>query len=248
MAVIHANGLVIAKIVDVLLPRHCLLCRGRSSASLCTGCAADLPVIDEACHRCGIPLVLPWESHTTGTSARLCGKCVRRPPAFDRTTAALDYVFPVTVLVQRFKFNRSFACGLALAEQLIPAVARGRAGENAETRVEAIVPVPMHRFRGFLRGFNQAEVLARDLGKALGIPVMPKLLRRIRRTPAQAGLTAAERAHNLRGAIAARPSPFTHLAIVDDVMTTGATVTACARALKKAGVKQVSVWVAARAQ
>ena len=247
-------ALVIARILDALLPRHCLLCGWRASASLCDGCAADLPVITGACPRCGIPLVFPWEGHARNTGApRLCGQCVRNPPAFDATIAALDYVVPVTVLVQRFKFNRSFACGLALADQLIRAVAREVEQAEPHTRAGALVPVPLHRARCFLRGFNQAEVLAHDLGKALGIPVMPGLLRRTRRTPAQAGLTAAERARNLRGAFLAPDAGVGsaipgHVAVVDDVMTTGATVSECARALKRAGARTVSVWVAARAR
>lgn len=234
----------IAAALDLLLPRRCLLCGGRSAANLCAPCDADLPAIGEACSRCAIPLVLPWDGHAqAGRAARICGDCIREPPAFDAAVAALNYVFPTTVLVQRFKFNRSFACGAVLAERLTRAVdASGQAND-----ADLVVPVPLHRGRLFLRVFNQAEVLARDVGRALAVPVGPQALRRTRHTAPQYGLSAAERRRNLRGAIAVRRLRGRHVALVDDVMTTGTTLGECARALKHAGAESVAVWVAARA-
>lgn len=240
----------LSRTVDVLLPRRCLLCREPASAGLCAGCNADLPAITEACDRCAIPLDYPWSgSVSTDADARLCGACIRRPPPFDRTVAALDYVFPVTVLVQRFKFNRSFACGAVLSDRLSRAVVANL--RRTHDPPEAIIPVPLHAARLFLRAFNQAEVLARDLGRSLGLTVAPRILRRRRHTPAQSGLSARERRKNLKGAFMARPGAASlagkHIALVDDVMTTGATVGECARALKQAGAQSVSVWVVARA-
>jgi len=241
----------LSRALDVLLPRRCLLCREASGAGLCTGCDADLPAAGNACDRCGIPLVYPWSgSSCLHLDARLCGACIRKPPPFDRTLAALDYVFPVTVLVQRFKFNRSFACGAVLANRLLRALEADLA--RPRDRPASIIPVPLHSARQFLRAFNQAEVLARDLGNALGIPVSPRALRRRRRTPAQSGLSAAARKKNLNGAFTARPNAASdlagkHVALVDDVMTTGATVGECARVLKQAGVQSVAIWVVARA-
>ncbi len=230
--------------MDLLLPRRCLLCGGRAAANLCAPCDADLPCIGEACSRCAIPLVLPWDGHAQAErAARNCGECIRKPPAFDAAVAALDYVFPTTVLVQRFKFNRSFACGAVLAERLTRAVDAHGLAENADL----IVPVPLHRGRRFLRVFNQAEVLARDVGRALAVPVGPGALRRTRHTAPQYGLSAADRRKNLEGAIAARHVRGRHVALVDDVMTTGTTLGECARAVKRAGAQSVAVWVAARA-
>lgn len=189
---------------------------------------------------------MPWLG-TPGEDGRslVCGACIRRPPPFVSTLAALHYVFPVTVLVQRFKFNRSLACGAVLSGRLLRAVRAGLGRPRQST--EVLVPVPLHPGRQFMRVYNQAEVLARDLGAALGIPVSPSALRRIRRTPAQSGLPAAERSRNLRGAFTARPLGARRVTIVDDVMTTGATVRECAKALRKSGAESVSVWVAARA-
>lgn len=240
----HTEPVGISAALDLLLPRRCLLCGGRAAANLCAPCDADLPAIGEACSRCAIPLVLPWDGHAQADrAARSCGECIRKPPAFDAAVAALDYVFPTTVLVQRFKFNRSFACGAVLAERLTRAVDAHGLADDADL----IVPVPLHRGRRFLRVFNQAEVLARDVGRALAVPVGPRALRRTRHTAPQYGLSAADRRKNLEGAIAARHVRGRHVALVDDVMTTGTTLGECAGAVKRAGAHSVAVWVAARA-
>jgi ComF family protein len=236
--------MALSQVLDFLLPHRCLLCRGLAPDNLCHGCDADLPAMVSACARCVIPLDGPggFSSHR---AALVCGECISKPPEYDFAIAALHYVFPVTVLVQRFKFNRSFACGQVLAARLLRALEWQAADEPPG--VEALVPVPLHPSRRFLRVFNQAEVLARDLGRALSIPVAARVLRRTRRTPAQSGLSARDRQLNLRGAFAARPVEMRHVALVDDVMTTGATLSACAREIRRAGVETVSVWVAARA-
>ena len=236
----------VSSLVEQLLPRHCVLCGARSDSNLCAGCLADLPVIRDACYRCGISPGLPCTSdHGIGEAPFLCGQCIMNRPPYDRTIAALDYVFPVNVLVQRFKFSRSLACGAVLSDRLVNAVQS--VDSDTTSRPEFLVPVPLHPLRQFKRVYNQAELLACDVGKAMGIPVRSKMLRRTRRTRSQPGLTAAERQKNLSGAFTARSGKARHVAIVDDVMTTGATVSECARALKKAGVSFVTVWAAARA-
>jgi ComF family protein len=230
------------RLIDVLFPGRCLLCKGRSPAELCRACDRDLPAITYACNRCAIPLEC---ARPTAEAGQYCGACITDPPPYDRAIAALDYVFPNTVLVQRFKLSRSFACGSVLAGRLLKAVETRV--DLASEPVDLLIPVPMHPARQFLRVFNQAEVLARDLGRALGIRVSPRALRRNRRTPSQTGLTAAGRRKNLVGAISATPIEAHRVALVDDVMTTGATLGECAKALKHSGVESVVVWVAARA-
>lgn len=228
---------------EYLLPRHCVLCAGRCGRNICGPCESDLPRNHQSCYRCGIPLNLL--APVPGPS-QVCGACMVSPPPFDRTIAALDYAFPVTVLVQRFKFSRSFASGVVLANCLLAVIESMR--DTGERLPQVLVPVPLHPFRRFRRVFNQAEVVACDLGRALGIPVQPRLLKRTRYTRSQPGLSARARHKNLGGAITARPTQAQHVAIIDDVMTTGATVSECARELKRVGVKSVSVWVAARAR
>jgi ComF family protein len=177
----------------------------------------------------------------------VCGPCLRRPPPWQAAVAGLAYRFPVDRLVCRLKFSRDLSCLDALALELIDAVRR-----TGGKRPDIIAPVPLHRTRQFARNFNQADLLARRLGKALGITVHSGLLTRTRRTLAQSGLDAGERRRNIRGAFACRPRNAIDLAgarvaIVDDVMTTGATLAECCRTLKRAGAAGIFLWVAARA-
>jgi ComF family protein len=188
--------------------------------------------------QCSLPLSHPAD--------RFCGHCLRKPPPWDFATSALVYEFPVSQMVCRFKFGRSLACGRVLSRELIRAVRK-----RSACLPDCILPVPLHRLRLFSRAFNQAEVLAREAGKALDIPVYGSILRRRRRTRAHSGLDAASRKKNIRGAFACsipagKQAFFKHVALVDDVMTTGATLAECSRTLKKAGAESVSVWIAAR--
>lgn len=231
----------IRTIIEAVLPRLCVLCRQPSPGNLCDGCNADLPRLSRACHRCGISL--PGLAEPL-VSEPLCGLCIRRPPVFDRTVAALEYEFPAPVLVQGFKYRRNMAFGAVLSQLMIEALEREYGGKPP---LDALVPVPLHPMRQFRRVFNQADVLARDLGRTLDIPVIANTLWRTRRTPPQSGLSALNRRKNLRGAFACRRQPPGKVALVDDVLTTGATVSECARVLKRAGTKWVAVWVAARA-
>lgn len=203
-------------------------------AAVCAPCAQALPHWTGGCRRCA--LVLPRD-------VEACGSCIARPPAFDSARAALAYRAPVDRLVQRFKFHGDLAAGRFLATELAAALT-----DASPLRPELLVPVPLHWTRRWKRGFNQAESLARDLGGALGLDWDP-LLERTRRTATQSELPAGRRGGNVRGAFRARriPQGLAHIALVDDVMTTGATLNECARVLKRAGVARVDVWVVARA-
>jgi ComF family protein len=207
--------------------------------NLCPPCRADLPRAGPACRLCGLPL--------PGRSDGVCGACLSKPPRWTRVVAALDYRFPVDVLVQRFKFSRSLACGEALALELARAL---EPVISSDARPDLIAPVPLHHLRHAVRTFNQSGLIAQRLGRRLGLPVRHGLLARVRRTQAQSGLDARSRRRNTRGAFhcntkAARR--LRHVALVDDVMTTGATLEACTLELRRAGVEEVSLWVVARA-
>lgn len=215
----------------------CGCCSG--DENLCLPCSSELPRSGHSCGLCGLPLLLGAD--------RFCSHCLISPPPWDTVIAALAYRFPVDQLVCRLKFGRNLACGRILAGELTLAV-RKRGGDTPG----CILPVPLHRLRQFTRTFNQADVIARWVGKQLAIPVYGSCLHRQRRTCAQSGLDAAARKNNIKDAFsckipAKRLAAFGHVALIDDVMTTGATLAECTKSLKKAGAAKVSVWVAARA-
>jgi ComF family protein len=218
-----------------LLPSRCLLCsaRGENGFDLCAACLADLPRNDCCCARCAMPLETP---------APLCGRCVRRASPWDAAWAPFRYAYPLDRLEMRFKFGADLAAGKLLASLWI---ASHRPGECPQ----AIVPVPLHRSRLRSRGYNQALEIARPLAKALRVPLLRDVLRRTRATDAQTELSALQRRRNVRGAFTAKfeneiPE---HVAVLDDVFTTGATLSECTRVLKRAGVARVDVWALARA-
>lgn len=224
-------------LIDLLLPPRCLLCGSASDFNcLCPPCKSDLPWLGHQCLVCGLPLALDTDV--------MCGACISKPPSFTSTTCPLAYKFPVDRLVQAFKFRKQHAAGRLLARLLAESVLAGPLD-----RPDMLIPVPLHRLRLVKRGFNQAYELAKYIGATVGIEVRIESLRRNRHTSAQSGLSRGERNRNVRGAFywknLQRPAP--HVALVDDVMTTGTTVIECARVLKKAGAKRVDVWVTARA-
>lgn len=218
-----------------LLPWRCLLCgdAGVNGVDLCTDCAAEVPRNTHCCQRCALPLPL---------SAPLCGRCQRKPPPWDAAWAPFRYAWPLDRLETRFKFSADLAAGRVLATMW------QREARPADLP-QLIVPVPLHRRRLRERGYNQAFELAKPLARALGIPCRHDVLQRARHTEAQTGLDAVERRRNLRKAfeLRARTSLPTHVAVLDDVFTTGTTLTECTRMLKHAGVERVDVWALARA-
>ena len=213
---------------------RCLACGepGGAGRDLCAACAAALPWNRCACPRCALPLPAP---------APACGACLRRPPPLAAVHAACLYAAPLDRLLPRFKFHEDLAAGRLLAQLMAQACA-------GLPRPDALVPVPLHRARLRRRGYDQALELARPLARTLGLPLHAGLLRRARATAAQSELDAAARRRNLRGAFdVARAGPMPgHVVLVDDVMTTGATLHAAAVALRRAGVARVEAWVCAR--
>jgi len=221
----------------ILLPPHCLLCDQRSDGvgDLCSGCRADLQRNRICCPRCALPLQTP---------APLCGECLQSEPPFAAAFAPFVYAHPFDLLVTKLKFGRSLAAGRVLAGLWLAAA------NELPALPQMLVPVPLHPDRLRERGYNQALELARPLARALRVPLKAKLLERTRATPAQTNLDAKTRRRNMRGAFAINAAdlpPTAHVALIDDVMTTGATLRECARVLKRAGVARVDVWALARA-
>ena len=226
------------RLQSLLLPAHCRLCAVRTGTgySLCPACHADLPWVKSACRQCS-------NSLAPGSHRLLCGTCQKRTPHFDATTAILHYQPPVDYLVQRLKFSGE----LAMAPLLSGLLARQLRARQARLP-ELVVPVPLHPSRLRERGYNQATEIARRLGRELQLPVNHRLCRRIRKTDTQSLLPVKIRHWNVRNAFSVSGKlTAQHVAIVDDVMTTGHTVHELARALKRAGAERVEVWVIARA-
>lgn len=216
-----------------LFAPRCLVCgdAGMPGRDLCGGCHAGLPWQGPACSRCALPL----------PRAGTCGQCLQHPSALDAAHAAFDYAFPLDRLLPRLKFHRDLAAGRVLAQCMAERFI-------ALPRPDALVPLPLHRARLRRRGYDQALELARPLAKALGLPLRSDLLHRCRATAAQSRLDAGARKRNLRGAFRANPGapPPAHVVLLDDVMTTGATLQAAAAVLRKAGVGRIDAWVCAR--
>ncbi|MBS0193804.1 MAG: ComF family protein [Proteobacteria bacterium] len=227
-----------ARFGRVLLPPRCQVCGqpGAQGRDLCAACIDALPWNHACCERCGLP---------TPECVPACGRCLRKPPPLERVCAAFRYEFPVNQLLPRFKFHQDLAAGRELAEAMRGMLAADLA--HSVSRPQALIPVPLHPTRLRQRGYNQAMELARPLARAFDIPLIPEALRRIRDTAPQSDLGALARARNPRGAFVVGGDELpAHVALVDDVMTTGATLHACAKVLRRAGVQRVEAWVVAR--
>jgi len=221
-----------------IINQICLLCDERAGQAypLCVACEQALPWLDDQCLRCALPMPM---------SGLTCAQCSRRAPAFEQVVALWHFGFPVDTLISRFKHKRQWPLGRLMAELL----GHGLLHRFAEgvARPDLLLPVPLARRRQRERGFNQAGMLARWLSAQLGLRCDERLLTRTRETPAQQQLDARARRRNLRQAFA-----FTgeltgqHVAIVDDVLTTGATAHTIAQVLRKAGARRVDVYCLAR--
>ena len=218
----------------------CLLCNDLADTAqpLCSACEAELPWLGGHCAICALPL--------PGTGLT-CGACLKRPPAFTRVEVPWRYDFPVDSLITRFKHQAQWPLGRLLggllSHHLQHAFAEGL------PRPDCLLPVPLGRRRLRSRGFNQSEMLARWLGTDLQLPVHSDWLLRPREGAHQQELDAAARKRNLRQAFALSARAAVkglHLALVDDVLTTGATLQAACLALQAAGVQKVAVVAVAR--
>ena len=236
---VNKSGL---RLIDALFPQRCILCQfpSRRSQALCLDCEAELLANDNACHRCALPLAGP----VTDEKDRLCAKCLQAPPPYDRVIAPFLYDEIFSWLIHRWKFQREQRLTSLLAHLWL-------AGNTHVPQVDKLVPVPLHWRRRWWRGFNQSELLCRELARRhpalAGTACDSKLLARSRPTAPQSGMNLRQRAVNLEGAFTVRgPCDNLRLAVVDDVLTTGATAGAVASSLRAAGAAHVEIWCLAR--
>ncbi|MDX1635370.1 MAG: ComF family protein [Marinobacter sp.] len=220
-------------------PGQCVACLAPvDNHGLCPDCRADLPVNHSHCHRCALPLAV-------AASMMTCGECLRAPPPFHRVIAPWRYQFPVNQLISRYKYQGQRALGQPLIQGLTAEVL-GTLAREPERRPDLLVPSPMHPARQRRRGFNQAEDIAEHLSRTLAIPWSVTLLRRVTTSAPQSGLNRRERLANLRGCFRVCGTPPEKIALVDDVITTGATARTLAAQLIGAGAREVEVWALAR--
>ena len=225
---------------DAGWPSLCAVCHGWGLRRVCFDCVQRFGARVPRCTRCALQVPV---------GVAVCGACITAPPPFERSVAAVDYDYPWDSLITRFKFHAALDLAPALAHRLAQAVADH--GATSPTLPTLLLPVPLSAARLRERGYNQAWELTRHLGRLRQCPVDARLLLRVKDTAHQLALPLAQRAGNVRGAFAIEPGRRTELqqrnvALIDDVMTTGATAAEITRVLLQAGAAQVQVWTVAR--
>ena len=227
----------VMRVAQLALPQHCELCVANSgSGLLCGACVADLPRLPACCPVCALP----------SANGACCGACLADPPPWSRTTAALVYAFPVDRLLQQLKYGGRLALADWAGETLASAVRPSFTSRAPSDRPDRIVALPLATARQRERGFNQAREIATRVASATALPLHSPLGRAAGARP-QAALAWKERANNVRGAFRVdKDVRGARIALIDDVMTTGATLAEAARVLIQSGAADVECWVVAR--
>ncbi|MFY8116002.1 MAG: ComF family protein [Rhabdaerophilum sp.] len=225
------------RVADFILPPQCVLCQAATAdpGGLCAACWREMAFIhDPVCQRLGTPFAVDFGAEMLSPAA------MAEPPAFDRGRAALRHAGAARKLVSRLKYGERLDLAPLMARLMVAA------GRPILADATVLVPVPLHRGRLWRRRYNQAALLAREISRLTGLPVVDDALVRRRSTPPQVGLRRPERQANMAGAFAIGPDGAQRLAghrvvVIDDVRTTGATLNACAHILRKAGARRIDV-------
>ena len=231
-------------LVSIIFPNRCIACSAltpQRSGPFCAVCDHSLIGPPTCCFRCGIPIQDRGNEHTP-----VCGRCmIRRVYPIEQSWWAFEYGGAVEQALQRLKYRKDWSIARPLGSLWLPPKSNG----NDKGAWDVICPVPLHWRRRIQRGFNQATLIARVIAKRLGLPLQVNMLFRTHSTSSQVRLRAQERALNVQNAFRV-PHPGAiqgkRILLVDDVVTTGATVRACARTLRRCGAASVSVWSIAR--
>lgn len=225
-------------ITHCFFPYHCILCNDKANRELdlCIECEKSLPWLKHVCIYCAAPLGFTTQS--------ACGACLKKPLPFHKLCILFSYTEIIKKFVTALKFQQQLIyahiLGTLLAEKI-------NSQYKNEKLPDIIIPVPLHKSRLYGRGFNQSIELARPISKKLNIPIEYKRCKRVVNTAAQSKLPANQRASNVKSAfIAHQDLAYQHIALLDDVMTTGHTLIEVSRALYDVDVKRIDVWCCAR--
>lgn len=221
-----------AKIKQLLPTQPCVLCGNMSSNGLwCEPCDAAMPYLDmPLCPVCALPT----------PCGEVCGHCLQTPPAYRHTQASFGYQFPVDRLIQAMKYQEQLALPGIFAEKLLARIEKTHLPDY-------LIPMPLHPAKLKRRGFNQALLIAKPLAKALNIPLLSNACHRLRDTPSQTDLPWSERSKNVKDAFSCEMDlTGKHIALIDDVITTGASLNELARAVQNCGAADIRAWVVAR--
>lgn len=227
---------VMHNLMDIILPPVCLICgaRGQEGRDLCDDCRGLIEENQPACPVCALPVDHGYEG--------ACGRCLRKPPPYDSSWSFWRYQPPLDSLLLGLKYHRQLAVA-----RLLGGILADRLMDAPMLVPKVLVPVPLHTSRLRERGFNQSIELFEPVARALRVPLLRDSVIRHHATPSQVGLSNVQRRRNLRGAFRVKGALPDHVAIVDDVVTTGSTVSELARVLRRAGVGRIDVWSVARA-
>lgn len=225
--------------------QHCALCGLTSqTAGFCHSCQLAIKQQASLCLTCG--------SQLKSSAVLECGACLRKPPCFDHFIAAAEYKAPVSKAISQMKFQQKLDLlrqfSLFLLEQINTRYQTLTADNKGSTLPQAIIPIPLHPRRLRERGYNQSLLIANYLSKGQKIPLLTNSLLRIKNTPHQIGLKATQRRSNLKGAFAIKGGLPEHIALVDDVFTTGSTINEAVKVCRQHGAKRIDIWCLARTQ
>jgi len=224
--------------VKQIFSSNCILCDSVSGTDFCNACFANLP--RQTGNHCTI-----CSKNIAYNQDQSCGACLKEPPVFSATVAALNYTFPVDAMIHALKYRLQLTIAPILANLLIDRIKVTTMNELPD----AIIPMPLHPKRLHERGFNQALEISRYIARQLDIKLLPESCSRIKDTPPQAGLPWKMRSKNVKNVFGGTDNlSDMHLVVIDDVMTTGATLNALAHQLQKQGASKITNWVIARAQ
>jgi ComF family protein len=219
--------------IERILPAQpCVLCGSMSHDGLwCADCDQALPYLATPhCPVCALP--------TSG--GKTCGQCLQQPPLFTSTTAVFSYAFPLDKLIQAMKYGEQLALASAFAKKLVLRI-------DKDALPDHVLPMPLHPAKLRERGFNQSLLLAAAVARELHLKLLPGSCQRVRDTPPQSALPWKERDKNVRNAFRCDADlTGKHIALVDDVLTTGASLNALAKAVHQRGAEKISAWVVAR--